>query len=93
MASPVKAALAALVGYVIAREVVDRRRTSTPAPSLLDARGIPTHACPACGWTFFRFVGHFEDYELAFYVLDGACDDCGALVTVPTPVDAPGYVA
>lgn len=60
---------------------------------LLDARGIPTHACPACGHTFFRIVVHFEDYEVAFYTLDGECDGCGVLVTVPTPIDAPDYVA
>ena len=58
----------------------------------MDCRGIPTHACPACGHTFFRIVARFEDYELAFYTTAGECDNCGALVTVPTPVDEPGYV-
>lgn len=59
----------------------------------VDARGIPTHACPACGHTFFRIVAHFDDFEIAFYTLEGECDDCGALVTVPTPLDAPEVLA
>lgn len=58
----------------------------------LDARGVPTHACPLCGHTFFKIVAHFGDYEIDFYTLDGECDDCGALVTVPCPVDNPDYV-
>ena len=54
----------------------------------IDARGIPTHACPACGHTFFRMVAHFEDYEVSFYGLDGECDNCGTKVTLPTLADA-----
>lgn len=59
----------------------------------LDARGIPTHACPSCGHTFFRIVANFEDYEISFYGLEGECDECGTLVTIPTPVDAPDFSA
>ena len=57
----------------------------------MNARGIPTAACPSCGWTFFRVAVHFDPdtYEIAFYALDAECDDCGALVTAPTPIDHP----
>lgn len=58
----------------------------------LDARGIPTHACPVCGHLFFRIIAKFDDYEISFYTLDGECDNCGALVTVPCPIDSPDYV-
>jgi predicted molibdopterin-dependent oxidoreductase YjgC len=33
----------------------------------------------------------FDEYELSWYFLDGTCVSCGNLVTVPCPVDAPGY--
>lgn len=80
-------ALALGLGFVIGCGLSAIRRDGLT----LDARGIPTHACPACGHTFFRFVGRFKDFELSFYVLDGECDNCGALVTLPTAVDAPDY--
>lgn len=60
----------------------------------VDCRGIPTRCCPMCGHTFFRALVRFdEDYTIGFYVLDGECDDCGALVTLPTEIDHPDYVA
>jgi hypothetical protein len=31
----------------------------------------------------------FEDYDIALWFTDGECDDCGTLLTVPTPVDNP----
>jgi rRNA maturation protein Nop10 len=29
----------------------------------------------------------FEDYELAWWFLDGTCVNCGNIVTVPCPAD------
>jgi hypothetical protein len=29
------------------------------------------------------------DYEIGLYFLDAECNDCGTLVTVPTPIDHP----
>jgi hypothetical protein len=58
----------------------------------IDLTGTPTRACPLCGHTFFKIKAHFDDaYEIAFYDLTGECDDCGSLVTVPTPIDHPEY--
>jgi hypothetical protein len=31
----------------------------------------------------------FEDYDISLWFTDGVCDDCGTLLTVPTPVDDP----
>ena len=59
----------------------------------LDATGIPSNACPVCGHMFFQIIAHFSEYEIDFYTLEGTCDDCGALVTVPCLVDDPQYVA
>lgn len=47
----------------------------------------PTTVCP-CGGDLFHVVASFDDdREVAFYLLDGLCWACGALVTLPTPVD------
>ena len=51
-----------------------------------DYRGIPTHACP-CGSMTFYVIAVFEDFEISLYALDAECYSCGALVTVPTPLD------
>ena len=56
---------------------------------VLDARGLPTHACPVCGHLVFKIKAMFEDYDIAVWFVDGECDDCGTLVTVPCPVDDP----
>ena len=56
---------------------------------VLDARGVPTHACPNCGHLVFQVKAMFEDYDISLWFTDAVCDDCGALVTVVTPVDNP----
>lgn len=56
---------------------------------VLDARGVPTHACPNCGEMIFEIKAMFENYEIAMWMVDGRCSDCGTLVTVPTPLDNP----
>ena len=55
----------------------------------LDARGFPTHACPNCGEMVFEIKAMFEDYDIAMWMTEGKCSDCGTLLTVPTPVDNP----
>ncbi len=58
---------------------------------MLDARGIPTAECPDCGTNIFNLKVIFdEDYEIAMYMLDAECAECGTLVTAPTPKDLPG---
>lgn len=54
---------------------------------VLDARGVPTHACPECGEMVFIIRAMFVDYEIAMWFTEGKCSSCGTLVTVPTPVD------
>lgn len=51
-----------------------------------DYRGIPTHACP-CGSRIFKVGCMFEDGEISLWFTNGECAECGALITVPTPVD------
>ena len=56
----------------------------------MDARGIPTSECPDCGGNILRIDAIFDqDYEVAFYMLDAECAQCGTLVTAPTPLDLP----
>jgi len=54
---------------------------------VLDARGVPTHACPNCGHLIFRIKAIFENGDISLWFTDAECDDCGALLTAPTPVD------
>jgi uncharacterized OB-fold protein len=58
---------------------------------MLNARGLPTSECPNCGCVYFKVVVQFDpvDYEIGLYFLDAECNDCGTLVTVPTPIDHP----
>jgi hypothetical protein len=37
----------------------------------------------------FRVYASFEDYDIALWLVDAECADCGAKVTVPCPVDDP----
>jgi hypothetical protein len=37
----------------------------------------------------FKVKAMFEDYDIAMWFVDGECDDCGTLLTVPCPVDDP----
>ena len=53
----------------------------------LNARGVPTHACPNCGHLVFRIKAVFEDNDIALWFTDAECDDCGTLLTAPTPAD------
>jgi hypothetical protein len=54
-----------------------------------DYRGTPTYVCP-CGSDMFLIAARFDDTQLpAWYLLDGVCAHCGALVSVPCPADGP----
>lgn len=55
----------------------------------INFRGIPTHECPVCQSRLFRVYASFEDYDIALWLVDAVCADCGAEVTVPCPVDNP----
>lgn len=57
-------------------------------PIRADYRGIPTHECP-CGSNWILMCAVFDpDTKLpGFYMLDGMCASCGALLTIATPVD------
>ncbi|MEY3378235.1 MAG: hypothetical protein RLZZ328_1395 [Bacteroidota bacterium] len=58
---------------------------------MINARGVPTAQCPICGSKLFKIVAQFdpEDYEIGMYFLDSECAQCGALLTIPTPLDHP----
>ena len=65
------------------------RRNTLPEPFGADLRGLgPVHAC-TCGCTVFNIMAAFEDYDIAWWHLDGTCANCGNLVTIPCPVDNP----
>lgn len=54
-----------------------------------DYRGVPTFVCP-CGCNMFLILARFDETQLpAWYLLDGLCSFCGALVSVPCPADGP----
>ena len=63
-----------------------RKRIKQQPSRSLDLRGTPTHAC-LCGSLLFSVKCMFEDSEISLYFTDAECALCGALVTVPTPVD------
>lgn len=51
-------------------------------------RGIPTTKCP-CGCDLIKILAIFDPdtYEIAWHTLQGHCYSCGAMLTVPCPVD------
>ena len=54
-----------------------------------DYRGMPTYVCP-CGSDLFLIAVRFDETQLpAWYLLDGVCTHCGAVVSVPCPTDGP----
>jgi len=61
---------------------------------MVNARGIPTPACPCCGSTLLRLTVQFDPdtYEVEMYLLDDAeCAQCKCLITAPTPLDHLGW--
>ena len=65
---------------------------ATDAP-LIDQRGIPSHACVACGGNVLVVRAVFEDHDIAAWFLDAECACCGAPMTAPCPSDAESYGA
>ena len=63
-------------------------RASKPKPVGIDLRGKPTEVC-ICGSLIFKVTCMFKHNELSLWFTDAECALCGALVTVPTPVDSP----
>jgi hypothetical protein len=57
-------------------------------PVRADYRGNPTLEC-ICGSNMLLMCAAFDPdtREPGLYLLDGMCAHCGALVTLPTPVD------
>lgn len=62
---------------------------SAGPPTLIDQRGIPSHACVSCGGNVLIVRAVFEDYELAAWFLEAECACCGAPMTAPCPADDP----
>ena len=52
----------------------------------MDLRGVPTHVCP-CGCNIWKLTVTFENFEIAQYMLDMECVNCGSWATAPTPID------
>jgi hypothetical protein len=73
------------------QKFIGRNKTydTLPEPYGADLRALgPVHAC-TCGCTVFNIMAAFEDYDIAWWHLDGTCANCGNLVTIPCPVDNP----
>lgn len=75
-----------------------RKDFSTPfnvlsEPPTADYRGIPTLECPCgCEWLIMCAQIDPETRLPGFILLDALCASCGALVTLPTPVDDDMYL-
>lgn len=61
------------------------------AGPLIDQRGIPSHACVACGGNVLVVRAVFEDFDIAAWFLDAECACCGAPMTAPCPSDAEAF--
>ncbi len=68
---------------VIARLLKSRAKP----PVIVNLRGIASSVCLNCGHLVFQVGCMFEDNDISQWFTDAKCADCGALVTVPTPVD------
>lgn len=55
----------------------------------MDARGIPTQACPLCGDVWFVMTVAMDEGLPAAFLHEARCanEDCGALVTLADPSD------
>jgi len=62
-------------------------RAGVIAPAKIDLRSFgPIHVC-TCGSKLFKVGCMFEDNDISLWFTSAECSECGALVTVPTPVD------
>lgn len=55
-----------------------------------DLSGIIMHEC-ICGSDMWKLIVSFKDYEIASYMLDMECINCGTRAKAPTPIDHPDY--
>ena len=62
------------------------RLKSRAKPTGIDLRGTPIEVC-VCGSLIFKVLCMFQEKSVSLYFTDAECAICGALVTVPTPVD------
>lgn len=52
----------------------------------------PVQEC-LCGGDMFHVLASFDEAgEVAYYLLDGVCWSCGAVVTLPTPIKPDAFV-
>ena len=72
--------------FVMNRLILSMLKRKQKPSTLANYRGIPTHVCP-CGSRLFRVGCMFEENEISLWFTNAECAECGALVTVPTPVD------
>jgi hypothetical protein len=64
-------------------------KDTLPEPFGADLRDLgPVHAC-TCGCTMFNIMASFEDYDIAWWFLEGTCANCGNMLTIPCPADNP----
>ena len=68
-----------------AMEMAEEIAEMEKMPSI-DLRGTPTHIC-VCGCEVFNLRVTFKDFEIATYMLDMECANCGSWATAPTPID------
>ena len=60
-----------------------------PKKFATDLRSLgPIHVC-SCGCNVFETLVAFEDYELAWWYLEGECLNCGNKAILPCPIDKP----
>ena len=73
--------------FVQRKGVIARFLKNRAKPAIVNLRGIPSSVCLNCGHLVFQVGCMFEDDDISLWFTDAKCADCGALVTVPTPVD------
>jgi len=73
--------------FVQRKGVIARLLKSRAKPAIVNLRGIPSSVCLNFGHLVFQVGCMFEDNDISLWFTDAKCADCGALVTVPTPVD------
>jgi uncharacterized Zn finger protein len=58
---------------------------------MISFRGIPTTICPNCDNEWFLGIVKFDknNYQIKEYNLEMQCNNCGALLSAPTPEDHP----
>jgi hypothetical protein len=72
---------------MLSRGLARLQRRAVLKDTRIDLRSLgPIHVC-SCGSRLFKVGCMFEEGEISMWFVDAECALCGALVTVPTPVD------